>query len=1609
MKRLIALVLAGQMAISGAFAQPVLAEEPATEDASAIQIEDEGADEKATEKITEKAAESPAAEASGLSDMSQAQSAAEISDAPGTLLSDTAQTTTETPETTGDINSLQKSLKISVSGDGNAAVAAEINDEKIREKIKGILQEREILTACSVDLYLNNTDKKEPEIEMEEEIEISPESFGLYYVAENASGAGDFVRIPFTYNTEKKSIRFSSDKSGFYAVAVLSEEEKEEREEEGKEERTEAETETEDDGIEILDAGESLSFSAPMLKARLLAAPPAPANDELPAKHPTGYIESLDDDDEYIEMFKILEQADGTEPYDSSDGLGYDANDHNGIVRTNDAIDYTLQLTSAPYTEGAYYRNGYIGFKFVLPNIKPEEAEFAVEDMSWMVSGTGKYYDYKKKEETINGQTCQVLYAYMKLSSDTSGTPNMFPCIKQTANVRVKIGNMKNGATIQPKFYCWMDHNTTDGACKLHGKNEVAEATGNVVKITTRPAYDINIGTYTPYNSYNTLDFDKGTTDAPNYGKGKIFAGWFPVATGIAMRNTGNGANGLRGIEYPAGDITFDLNMTPYYYSDTQKKRIADDVSSFMAPIVYYGDIHRGTDCGTNYGRQQSVSGLIYDHSYGIVPYATGYNYRSCYNGGKTYVKQEGNILHVTVKDYKLDGHNFPYAIDWHSPTVSVYYDYHNYGLGGRYTNIGFFSSQEYAIGVSFDYDELEKKYGSGSAGLDIRVENVHIKGVSGNETAEVTTNNNTTSPSIPVRASGSYDNRLFFEGNNSTNCFEPSRWSASKSACLGDTLTLHGGIGIHNYSKAYVFGYDSLLKFDSEAFEPTGQKANGWVYTTHTLFAAKPDGTAWKDDAEKQNANISDMVYYKTYEDLKRDGKTCVGFLVSGRAQNTRTYTEQYYTMGGIFVKVRDNPDIVNKAYSIVESSNIYCYAEGSQPDNLPFYDEYYFDGKSLAEPTQANFKRPYSAPRWDDNGHFLGGGNHAMDTGDTMYIQPYQTVITKKVEQTVDDAQKALFNLDNGEKIVDFVIQPAIKSAIQSDAKTTLTVVDTLPSGMKYNGDSTSGGIYEKGATDSSHGSIKDGVAFEPKSVVENSNGTTTITWSIEDVKIKDSIPAIHYSATIDIDKAQNNQVYKNTVSISGTGDHRPQSEQNENISIVSIKVIKLFGFSISKIAQKEIYEIPEDISWDIAYNNQSKNAEPNVLMMDMMPYNGDEYGTNFHGSYTVKSLQLNLDDPTKYTFVYTLDESYRGKTTKDISADEARAKWTTGTIASDGTVSDMNGKTPVAWGIIGTLNGNTSLQGHLTIQTTGALADDDYFNGASMMKSNVLSHAAYVAHNISGYVFLDKNKNGTKDDGEPFMKGVTATLYKKGDRSTPVKNIDGKPCVATTGDDGFYEFEKTPNDDYEIVFTKNDMELYRMTPEHKDAAGWTNKATHEALNGDKLQNTSIDNVIGRSVVATQRDVLSRIAYHIDYTHLNLGLYLDKVKVPFTKVSTGKTPVSGAELKLLDEGGNTVDTWTTDGNKHIVYLYTGHSYLLKETKVPAGYLQAEDIKIEVDADGNIKANGKNTDKIEMIDMKTMVLPNTGGGMAPWTVRYIIMAAGIALFAFSRKRKYSI
>lgn len=93
-------------------------------------------------------------------------------------------------------------------------------------------------------------------------------------------------------------------------------------------------------------------------------------------------------------------------------------------------------------------------------------------------------------------------------------------------------------------------------------------------------------------------------------------------------------------------------------------------------------------------------------------------------------------------------------------------------------------------------------------------------------------------------------------------------------------------------------------------------------------------------------------------------------------------------------------------------------------------------------------------------------------------------------------------------------------------------------------------------------------------------------------------------------------------------------------------------------------------------------------------------------------------------------------------------------------------------------------------------------------------------------------------------------------------------------------------------------------------------------------------------------------------DYTKIEI-LKLDVVK---------KTPVKGARLQLLDDGGNALDTWVTDGDPHVIHkLAVGKTYTLRELEPAVGYVTAPDVQFTVRDTSEVQS-------IEMLDDFTKV-----------------------------------
>ena len=104
--------------------------------------------------------------------------------------------------------------------------------------------------------------------------------------------------------------------------------------------------------------------------------------------------------------------------------------------------------------------------------------------------------------------------------------------------------------------------------------------------------------------------------------------------------------------------------------------------------------------------------------------------------------------------------------------------------------------------------------------------------------------------------------------------------------------------------------------------------------------------------------------------------------------------------------------------------------------------------------------------------------------------------------------------------------------------------------------------------------------------------------------------------------------------------------------------------------------------------------------------------------------------------------------------------------------------------------------------------------------------------------------------------------------------------------------------------------------------------------------------------------------------------------ITVSVSKVDLYGNELTGASMQLIDENGNVIDEWTSDGENHIITNIPAGGYTLKEIAAPDGYIIATDIIFTINEYGNVTVDGvEATDETEdgipcvtMIDSTTIV-----------------------------------
>lgn len=147
------------------------------------------------------------------------------------------------------------------------------------------------------------------------------------------------------------------------------------------------------------------------------------------------------------------------------------------------------------------------------------------------------------------------------------------------------------------------------------------------------------------------------------------------------------------------------------------------------------------------------------------------------------------------------------------------------------------------------------------------------------------------------------------------------------------------------------------------------------------------------------------------------------------------------------------------------------------------------------------------------------------------------------------------------------------------------------------------------------------------------------------------------------------------------------------------------------------------------------------------------------------------------------YTLDESLRGKTSKDLTKEnftDPASQWVELTVDQQrGNVTLPQGEfRPVAFAAVGSLPANQTLKMHVTINLPEGRAGEHAVNRLTNSTLESYGRSYVVGRTLEGVVWLDADKNGLRADSEEMKDGVTATLMLLKDGGDPSRAEDYEP---------------------------------------------------------------------------------------------------------------------------------------------------------------------------------------------------------------------------------------
>jgi len=895
-------------------------------------------------------------------------------------------------------------------------------------------------------------------------------------------------------------------------------------------------------------------------------------------------------DEAYINEIKITGIKTGSAPFDEKEGQGNDTTADDMIVRTFDTVTYNFSANMISWDASKSYREARVKFEFVLP-LTESEAVFDQTAMAWMDQTEGYKPVLKTETRTINGveKECQVLTCYKWLlpsAGNQSVVPGDFG-----ENVTINVLAMSNGAEFAPIISAAMEGGAWDGPCEkenhtINGQPAVEKktVTAEPVKVTAAPKYNIHIEESASYKDDFYFQGDEAwmnqygnvaaNTDIAEPVPGRV------MKLGITLQlYNDNEAKGLKGIELPTGDITFDLEVSSRYTinqpaqgTDYNPKDVIDTSSEYRPLLWSYGE-----NWWREYGKQNTDGRVLYD-SLACSPHAPYSAWSSpnddtncCYRSGtwNAVQERETGTIHITVSGYEINPDQMP-VINGDKSSGS-------YGK-----NVGCFSSGAIWIVQPFNtitagtehgkepYYDVVNTYGQGSFATTVKDMNLRATTLSGVRVeqgkdgfSQMVTNDDDKTRPLELTLPGVLQNRVRYasatEPKSKGSGVDDNR-DGSDYAAVGADLYLMGGFSYNANREEdnQLYLGTNLTKFYGSAIElddtdwftdfSGGAQLNGqWQgdgvkQNIRIRYATKSDGKDWTDDDELLTTYEEDLVFYKSLDAIPA-GHTCVGILFTFIGPGAPVdASDPYYTCFHK-AKVKEDAKLAGKTFMLASTSRVWTKGmykkDGHDPANIPDWTE---EGTNLRSfPAHdwhyksANIENStwYIKETYKPDGSGICGTHNSdwSHWGDTLLVIGYKTRVSKYLTQKDNNSQdKKTFNLDADQRVVDFRLEPGTYYDQPGTFKntTTVTIVDTLPKYLTYRPASAYfGGAYEQTSVNGGTlGNIIEDTSPDAKfptpvlkepTVVSNADGTQTLTWTLQDVEIGTPMAPIYYSADI------------------------------------------------------------------------------------------------------------------------------------------------------------------------------------------------------------------------------------------------------------------------------------------------------------------------------------------------------------------------------------------------------------------------------------------------------------------------------------------------------------